>query len=57
MCEPSMPAKCVLSLKYHRLHPEYIHQRIEKMRGIYQLRILMILCDVVSPSYIILHLL
>ena len=39
------------SLKYHRLHPEYIHQRIEKMRNMYRVRILLVLCDVVSlPS-------
>ncbi len=35
------------SLKYHRLHPEYIHQRIEKMRHAYNLRILLVLCDIV----------
>ncbi|TEB38239.1 DNA repair protein rad10 [Coprinellus micaceus] len=35
-----------LSLKYHRLHPEYIHQRIEKLGRSYNLRILLILCDV-----------
>ncbi|WWD21189.1 hypothetical protein CI109_105673 [Kwoniella shandongensis] len=35
-----------LSLKYHRLHPEYIHQRIEKMRASYNLRIVLVLCDV-----------
>ncbi|KAH7927130.1 DNA repair protein rad10 [Leucogyrophana mollusca] len=39
---------CVLylSLKYHRLHPEYIHTRIEKLGHSYNLRILLILCDV-----------
>ncbi|ESK97096.1 dna excision repair protein ercc-1 [Moniliophthora roreri MCA 2997] len=35
-----------LSLKYHRLHPEYIHTRIEKLGHSYSLRILLILCDV-----------
>ncbi|WVR08906.1 hypothetical protein IAU60_005965 [Kwoniella sp. DSM 27419] len=35
-----------LSLKYHRLHPEYIHQRIEKMKGSYNLRVILVLCDV-----------
>ncbi|RSH95075.1 ssDNA endonuclease and repair protein rad10 [Saitozyma podzolica] len=35
-----------LSLKYHRLHPEYIHQRVEKMRNMYNVRILMVLCDI-----------
>ncbi|CAK5281747.1 unnamed protein product [Mycena citricolor] len=38
-----------LSLKYHRLHPEYIHTRIEKLgRHMYTLRILLVMCDVVS---------
>ncbi|KAI0699570.1 restriction endonuclease type II-like protein, partial [Cytidiella melzeri] len=35
-----------LSLRYHRLHPEYIHQRIERLGSSYNLRILLILCDV-----------
>ncbi|KAH6910356.1 DNA excision repair protein ERCC-1, partial [Coprinopsis sp. MPI-PUGE-AT-0042] len=35
-----------LSLKYHRLHPEYIHTRIEKLGHTYTLRLLLILCDV-----------
>ncbi|KAG6911112.1 hypothetical protein DXG01_003852 [Tephrocybe rancida] len=36
-----------LSLKYHRLHPEYIHIRIEKLGHSYTLRILLVLCDIV----------
>ena len=39
-----------VSLRYHRLHPEYIHQRIEKLGTAFNLRILLILCDVVSNS-------
>lgn len=41
---------CVLylSLRYHRLHPEYIHGRIEKIQGLYGLRILLLYCDVVG---------
>ncbi|KAI0701701.1 restriction endonuclease type II-like protein [Earliella scabrosa] len=35
-----------LSLRYHRLHPEYIHQRIEKLGHTYNLRILLLMCDV-----------
>ncbi|TFK75381.1 DNA repair protein rad10 [Pluteus cervinus] len=35
-----------LSLKYHRLHPEYIHMRVEKLGHSYNLRILLILCDI-----------
>ncbi|KIK67365.1 hypothetical protein GYMLUDRAFT_217587 [Collybiopsis luxurians FD-317 M1] len=33
-------------LKYHRLHPEYIHTRIEKLGTSYTLRILLILSDI-----------
>ncbi|KDQ21326.1 hypothetical protein BOTBODRAFT_182689 [Botryobasidium botryosum FD-172 SS1] len=36
----------ITNLKYHRLHPEYIHQRIEKIQGKYNLRILLVMCDV-----------
>jgi glucose-6-phosphate-specific signal transduction histidine kinase len=42
---------CHASLKYHRLHPEYIHQRVEKMRNMYNVRILMVLCDIVSGAF------
>ncbi|PPQ63481.1 hypothetical protein CVT24_005138 [Panaeolus cyanescens] len=35
-----------LSLKYHRLHPEYIHSRIERLGRNYNLRILLVLCDI-----------
>ncbi|KIY73141.1 DNA repair protein rad10 [Cylindrobasidium torrendii FP15055 ss-10] len=35
-----------LSLKYHRLHPEYIITRIEHLGISYNLRILLIWCDV-----------
>ena len=38
------------SLKYHRLHPEYIHQRIEKLGHMYNLRVLLIVCDIVSTN-------
>ncbi|KAH9169800.1 DNA repair protein rad10 [Lactarius sanguifluus] len=31
-----------LSLRYHRLHPEYIHQRIERLGQAYNLRILLL---------------
>jgi DNA excision repair protein ERCC-1 len=35
-----------LSLKYHRLHPEYIQNRIDKLGNAYSLRILLLQCDV-----------
>ncbi|RFU80263.1 mating-type switching swi10 [Trichoderma arundinaceum] len=36
----------VLSLKYHRLHPEYIYTRIRNLQGKYNLRILLTLVDI-----------
>ncbi|WFD44835.1 ssDNA endonuclease and repair protein rad10 [Malassezia psittaci] len=35
-----------LSLRYFRLHPEYIHMRIQKLAHMYTLRVLLVLCDV-----------
>ena len=35
-----------LSLKYHRLHPEYIYNRIRGLQGKYNLRILLTLVDI-----------
>ncbi|SLM35408.1 RuvA domain 2-like [Lasallia pustulata] len=35
-----------LSLKYHRLHPEYIYSRIRAMAGKYNLRILLTMVDI-----------
>ncbi|SRR6266404_4721586 len=38
------------SLRYHRLHPEYIHQRIERLGHAYNLRILLLMCDIVRGT-------
>lgn len=35
-----------LSLKYHRLHPEYIYKRIRGLAGRYLLRIVLVLVDI-----------
>ncbi|OXV05225.1 hypothetical protein Egran_07005 [Elaphomyces granulatus] len=35
-----------LSLKYHRLHPEYVYNRIRLLAGKYNLRILLIMVDI-----------
>lgn len=35
-----------LSLKYHRLHPEYIYNRIRDLKGQYSLRILLTMVDI-----------
>ncbi|KAH8731160.1 hypothetical protein GQ44DRAFT_736259 [Phaeosphaeriaceae sp. PMI808] len=37
-----------LSLKYHRLHPEYIYNRIRDLKGQYNLRILLTMVDIES---------
>ncbi|KAF3000110.1 ssDNA endonuclease and repair protein rad10 [Curvularia kusanoi] len=37
-----------LSLKYHRLHPEYIYNRIRDLKGQYDLRIILTMVDVES---------
>lgn len=39
-----------LSLKYHQIHPEYIHQRISKISGMYSLRLLLVQADVADPQ-------
>lgn len=35
-----------LSLKYHRLHPEYVYSRIRQLAGKYNLRILLTMVDI-----------
>ena len=35
-----------LSLKYHKLHPEYIYNRIKGLQGKYNLRIVLVMVDV-----------
>jgi DNA excision repair protein ERCC-1 len=35
-----------LSLKYHRLHPEYVYSRIRGLQGKYNLRLLLVLVDI-----------
>ncbi|KAI0995707.1 hypothetical protein K3495_g12474 [Podosphaera aphanis] len=37
-----------LSLKYHRLHPEYIYNRIKGLQGKYKLRVLLTLVDITN---------
>ncbi|TID21493.1 restriction endonuclease type II-like protein [Venturia nashicola] len=37
-----------LSLKYHRLHPEYIYKRIQDLHGKYNLRIILVLVDITN---------
>ncbi|KAJ5812404.1 Mating-type switching protein swi10 [Penicillium riverlandense] len=35
-----------LSLKYHRLHPEYVYSRVRLLAGKYKLRLLLIMVDI-----------
>ena len=35
-----------LSLKYHRLHPEYVYQRIKQIAGKFNLRVLLTMVDI-----------
>ncbi|CAG8961221.1 hypothetical protein HYFRA_00013278 [Hymenoscyphus fraxineus] len=37
-----------LSLKYHRLHPEYIYNRIKNLQGKYNLRIVLTMVDIAN---------
>jgi len=37
-----------LSLKYHRLHPEYVYTRIRALQGHYNLRILLTMVDITN---------
>lgn len=37
-----------LSLKYHRLHPEYIYNRIKGLAGKYLLRVLLVMVDIAN---------
>jgi DNA excision repair protein ERCC-1 len=41
-----------LSLKYHRLHPEYIQTRIPKIQG-FDLKVLLVLVDVVNNQQLL----
>jgi DNA repair protein Rad10 len=34
------------SIRYHRLHPEYVHTRIQQLGQTYLLRVLLVQCDV-----------
>lgn len=42
-----------LSLKYHRLHPEYIYKRIKDLQGKYALRIVLALVDIPNHEEIL----
>ena len=39
-----------LSLRYHKLHPNYIYERFQKLGKHYNLRILLVFVDVVKGN-------
>ncbi|KAF7270662.1 DNA excision repair protein Ercc1 [Rhynchophorus ferrugineus] len=40
-----------LSLKYHNLKPNYIHERLKQLKDMYRLRVLLVQVDVKDPHY------
>jgi DNA excision repair protein ERCC-1 len=42
-----------LSLKYHRLHPDYLDTRIKKLHKAYDLKILLCLCDAMDHEMVL----
>jgi len=47
------PASCVLylSLKYHNLNPNYIHERLKQLSNSFNLRVLLVQVDVKDPHH------
>ncbi|XP_060528138.1 DNA excision repair protein ERCC-1 [Cylas formicarius] len=42
-----------LSLRYHNLNPDYIHQRLKQLGHAYMLRVLLVQVDIKDPHYIL----
>ncbi|KAJ8939590.1 hypothetical protein NQ318_010597 [Aromia moschata] len=42
-----------LSLRYHNLNPDYIHDRLKKLGNLYQLRVLLVLVDIKDPHHVL----
>ncbi|XP_063986944.1 DNA excision repair protein ERCC-1 [Diachasmimorpha longicaudata] len=47
------PRVCALflSLRYHQLNPDYIHNRLKLLGSAYQLRVLLVQIDIPDPNY------
>lgn len=45
-----------LSLRYHQLNPDYIHDRLKLLGNAYQLRVLLCQIDVPEPNHSLKHL-
>ncbi|XP_044263146.1 DNA excision repair protein ERCC-1 [Tribolium madens] len=42
-----------LSLRYHSLNPDYIHERLKKLGKMYELRVLLVQVDVSDPHHLL----
>ncbi|GFO16022.1 DNA excision repair protein ercc-1 [Plakobranchus ocellatus] len=42
-----------LSLRYHQLHPNYIHERLKQLGKSYELRVLLVQVDVKDPHHLL----
>ncbi|KAF5300148.1 hypothetical protein FQR65_LT09239 [Abscondita terminalis] len=42
-----------LSLRYHNLHPDYIHERLKALGKMYDLRVLLVQVDVKDPHHLL----
>ncbi|KAJ8921886.1 hypothetical protein NQ315_008519 [Exocentrus adspersus] len=40
-----------LSLRYHNLNPDYIHERLKRLGHLYQLRVLLVQVDIQDPHH------
>ncbi|XP_076631758.1 DNA excision repair protein Ercc1 [Colletes latitarsis] len=45
-----------LSIRYHQLNPDYIHERLKTLGNMYNLRVLLVQVDVADPHHVLKHL-
>lgn len=45
-----------LSIRYHQLNPDYIHERLKTLGNMYNLRVLLVQVDVADPHHALKHL-
>ncbi|WAQ97033.1 ERCC1-like protein [Mya arenaria] len=47
------PGNSTEGLRYHQLHPEYLHERLKELGKGYELRVLLVLVDVKDPHHLL----
>ncbi|OAD61645.1 DNA excision repair protein ERCC-1 [Eufriesea mexicana] len=45
-----------LSIRYHQLNPDYIHERLKMLGNMYNLRVLLVQVDIAEPQHALKHL-